>query len=110
AGGQAVSMALGSGLQPLLECGAYLSLFVITFVVIGIIVWRAYPGTRISRKFGADNILGAVVGAVWGVLLLIQLLTFMRYYAVVPWREQETTQAGVLRQVELSQVAPVLEV
>ena len=29
---------------------------------------------------------------------------------MVDWREQEATQGGVLRQVQLSQVAPVLEV
>jgi len=88
----------------------YVALFFVAFGVICLIVWRTYRGSRISRHFGTDNILGAVLGAVWGVLLLIELLTIMRFYAVVPWREQEATQAGVLRQVQLSQVAPVLEV
>lgn len=109
-GGQALAMAFGNEIRPVLEFGAYVALFVVAFLVIGLSVWRAYPGSRISRRFGTDNLLGAVVGAVWGVLLLIALLTIMRFYAAVPWRGQETSQAGVLRQVQLSQVAPVLEV
>jgi uncharacterized membrane protein required for colicin V production len=109
-GGQALALAFGNQNRPLLEFGAYVGLFVISFGVIALIVWRTYRGSRISRHFGTDNILGAVLGAVWGVLLLIELLTIMRFYAAVPWREQESTQAGVLRQVQQSQVAPVLEV
>ncbi|MCA1646476.1 MAG: CvpA family protein [Chloroflexi bacterium] len=108
--GQALGLAFGGGNQPLLEFVAYVGLFVIVSVAIGFIFWRAYPGTRLSRKFGWDNALGAIVAAVWGVLLLIELLTILRYYALVPLSEQEATRAGVLRQVQLSQVAPVLEV
>jgi uncharacterized membrane protein required for colicin V production len=109
-GGEALGLAFGAENRPLLEFAAYVGLFVICFGLIGVVVWRAYPGSRISRHFGADNILGAVLGAVWGVLLLIELLTIMRFYAAVPWHEQEANQGGVLRQVQLSQVAPVLEV
>jgi uncharacterized membrane protein required for colicin V production len=109
-GGQALSLAFGNEQRPRFDFIAYVGLLVIAFGVIGIVVWRAYPGSRISRKFGADNVLGAVIGAVWGVLLLIALLTVMRYYAAVPWREQELSQASVWRQVQLSQVAPVLQV
>ena len=109
-GGQALTLAFGAENRPVLEFGAYVALFIIAFGVISLIVWRTYRGSRISRHFGTDNILGAVLGAVWGVLLLIELLTIMRFYAAVPWREQETTQGSVLRQVQLSQVAPVLEV
>jgi hypothetical protein len=50
------------------------------------------------------------MGAVWGVLLLIGVLTILRFYAAVPWRGEETTQQSIMRQVQLSQVAPVLEV
>jgi hypothetical protein len=55
-------------------------------------------------------LLGAIIGAIWGVLFLIALLTVLRFYTAVPWRGQETTQQGVARQVQLSQVAPVLEI
>jgi uncharacterized membrane protein required for colicin V production len=109
-GGQALTLAFGVENRPLLEFGAYVGLVIVGFGVIALIVWRTYRGSRISRHFGTDNILGAVLGAVWGVLLLIELLTIMRFYAVLPWREQEVTQGGVLRQIQLSQVAPVLEV
>jgi hypothetical protein len=44
------------------------------------------------------------------VLFLIALLTILRYYMVVPWRDQEISQRSVLGQVQLSQVAPVLQV
>lgn len=109
-GGQALALAFGPEIRPILEFEAYVALFFVAFGLIALVVWRAYPGSRISRRFGTDNILGAVVGAVWGVLLLIALLTIMRYYAVVPWHDQEASQGGVLRQVQLSQVAPVLQV
>jgi uncharacterized membrane protein required for colicin V production len=109
-GGQVLGLAFGTEHREQLEFFAYVLLLVVAFSVIGLVVWRAYPGSRIGRKFGADNIIGAVLGAVWGVLLLIALLTVMRFYSAVPWREQEASQAGVLRQVELSQVAPVLQV
>jgi uncharacterized membrane protein required for colicin V production len=109
-GGQVLSLAFGVENRAHLDFFAYVTLLVVAFSVIALVVWRAYPGSRISRKFGTDNILGAVLGAVWGVLLLIALLTVMRYYVAVSWREQEASQAGVLRQVELSQIAPVLQV
>ncbi len=109
-GGQGMAMAFGPENQPVLEFVAYVALFFVVFIVLAVIVWRSYRGTRLGRKFGGDNVLGAVVGAVWGVLLLIVLLTIMRYYAVVPWRAQEVSQSATLRQVETSQMAPVLQV
>ena len=109
-GGAAVALAYGRDILPQLEFGAYTVIFVVVFVLVALTLWRAYPASRISRGFGTDNLLGAIVGAVWGVLLLIGVLTIMRFYAAVPWRGQETTQQGILRQVQLSQVAPVLEV
>ncbi|HEY0581189.1 MAG TPA: CvpA family protein [Chloroflexota bacterium] len=108
--GQAMALAFGRGALPLLELAAYVGIFVITFTVIGLILWRAYPLSRLSRQFGTENLLGAAVAAIWGVLFLIALLTILRYYAVVPWRDQEATQHSVLSQIQLSQVAPVLEV
>jgi hypothetical protein len=108
--GQALALAFGRGLLPLLEFAGYVSLFVVTFGVIGLLIWRAYPSSRIARRFGAESLLGAALGAVWGVLFLIALLTMLRYYAALPWPEQETTQQTVRGQVQLSQVAPVLQV
>lgn len=108
-GGAALALGFGDQDLPRLEFAAYVAIFVILFGVIGFIMWRAYPASRVSRGFGTDNILGAALGAIWGVLLLIELLTILRFYAAVPWKGQETTQQGVLRQVQLSQVAPTLE-
>jgi uncharacterized membrane protein required for colicin V production len=109
-GGAALALAFGNDIRPELEWIAYVALFVVVFGVIGIIIWRAYPASRLNRGFGMDNVLGAALGAVWGVLFLIALLTILRFYAVVPWRAQEPSQQGVAHQVQLSQVAPVLEV
>src|ERR1041385_1143764 len=105
------TLALMAGLEqlPQLEFVAYAAIFVVVLVVVAFIIWRAYPASRMGRRFGGDNLLGAVVAAGWGVLLLISLLTMMRFYMVVPWRGQETTQQGLLHQVQQSQVAPVLE-
>jgi hypothetical protein len=108
-GGQALAAAFGLEILPQLEFGAYLSLFVVAFVVIGLLIWRAYPMSRLSRRFGTDNVLGGGVATIWGVLLLIALLTILRYYTVVPWKEQETTQLSVRGQIQSSQVALVLE-
>lgn len=108
--GQALAQAFGRGILPQLEFVGYVAVFVISFGVIGLIIWRAYPSSRINRQFGAENVLGGALGAIWGVLLLITLLTIFRYYAVIPWPEQEKTQQAVRGQVQSSQVAPVLEV
>src|SRR2546430_6640718 len=104
--------AWGFGNQdhPQIEFWVYVGILVVLFSVIGVIMWRSYPASRVSRGFGTDNMLGAALGAIWGVLLLIELLTILRFYTAVPWRGQETTQLGVLRQIQLSQVAPTLEV
>jgi uncharacterized membrane protein required for colicin V production len=109
-GGNSLALAFGRENLPQLEFAAYVGLLVIVFAVIGLIIWRAYPASRISRGFGTDNILGASMGAIWGILLLIAVLTVLRFYAAVPWRGEETTQQSIMRQVQLSQVAPVLQV
>jgi uncharacterized membrane protein required for colicin V production len=108
--GQAMSLAFGRSNLPVLEFVGYVVLFVIAFAVIGLVIWRAYPLTRLGRQFGMENVLGAGLAAVWGVMLLIVLVTMLRFFAVVPWREQEQAQRGVQTQVRTSQVAPVLEV
>jgi len=108
--GQALAQAFGRGILAQLEFAGYVGVFVVTFVLIGLLIWRAYPASRVSRGFGAESALGAVLGAIWGVLLLIALLTIMRYYAVLPWPEQQTSQLSVRGQVQSSQVAPVLQV
>ena len=109
-GGAALGMAFGRENLPQLEFAAYVALFLIVFTVIGVIIWRAYPASRMSRGFGTDNLVGAGLAAIWGVLFLIAVLTVLRFYAAVPWRGEETTQQGIMRQVQLSQVAPVLQV
>ncbi len=109
-GGAALGMAFGRENLPQLEFAAYVALFLIVFTVIGVIIWRAYPASRMSRGFGTDNLIGAGLAAIWGVLFLIAVLTVLRFYAAVPWRGEETTQQGIMRQVQLSQVAPVLQV
>ena len=109
-GGAALGMAFGRENLPQLEFAAYVALFLIVFTVIGVIIWRAYPASRMSRGFGTDNLVGADLAEIWGVLFLIAVLTVLRFYAAVPWRGEETTQQGIMRQVQLSQVAPVLQV
>src|SRR5438067_13325683 len=74
-GGGALALAFGRDQQPQLEFAAYLVLLVVIFGVIGLIIWRAYPATRLGRGFGSDNIVGAAIAAIWGVLFLISLLT-----------------------------------
>jgi uncharacterized membrane protein required for colicin V production len=108
--GAAAAMAFGHAIQPQLEWAAYVVLFTVVFGVIGMLIWRAYPSSRFSRGFGTENVLGAALGAVWGALFLIAVLTILRFYAVVPWSGKETSQQGVAHQIQLSQVAPVLEV
>jgi len=92
------------------EFVGYVFVFSLAFGVVGLIIWRTYPVSRIGRHFGTENVLGAAVAGIWGVLFLIAMLTILRFYIAVPWREQEASQRGVLGQVQLSQVAPVLQV
>jgi uncharacterized membrane protein required for colicin V production len=109
-GGAALALAFGFDLLPQLEFIAYVALFVVVFGVLALLIARAYPSSRFRHGFGSDNVVGAALGALWGVLFLIALLTILRYYAVVPWRGQETGQQGVAHEIQLSQVAPVLQV
>ena len=109
-GGTALAQAFGRAILPQLEFAAYVGLFVLVFALIGLLIWRAYPTSRLNRGFGTENVLGAALGAVWGVLFLIALLTMLRFYSVVPWKGEESSQQGIAHQVQLSQVAPVLEV
>jgi len=106
----AVALAIGRENLPQVEFVCYVGLFLLVFGLIGLVVWRAYPSSRFNRGFGTDNVFGAAIAAVWGVLFLIALVTILRFYSAVPWKGQETTQLSVMRQVQLSQVAPVLEV
>jgi uncharacterized membrane protein required for colicin V production len=108
--GEALSLMLGrEGLQ-IFEFVGYVFVFFLTFIVVGLIIWRAYPMSRIGRHFGTENVLGAALGGIWGVLFLIALLTMLRFYIVLPWHDQEASQHGVLGQVQSSQVAPVLQI
>ncbi len=105
-----MALAIGRENLPQVEFVCYVGLFLLVFSLIGLVVWRAYPSSRFNRGFGTDNVFGAAVAAVWSVLFLIALVTILRFYSAVPWKGQETTQLGVMRQVQLSQLAPVLEV
>src|SRR5690242_8937246 len=79
-----VSLAFGKEGQPRWEFLAYVAIFVVIFAVVGLIIWRAYPLSRISRSFGLENVAGGALGAIWGALLLIALLTILRFYVVTP--------------------------
>jgi uncharacterized membrane protein required for colicin V production len=109
-GGSALALAFGRDILAQLEWVAYVAVFIVVFALIGLLIWRAYPASRLGRGFGTENVLGAALGAVWGVLFLIAVLTILRYFAVVPWKGEESSQQGIAHQVQLSQVAPVLEV
>jgi hypothetical protein len=108
-GGQAIGMAFGDDFRQRWEFVAYALIFTVVFVGLGIIIWRAYPLSRLGKKFGLDNVLGALVGASWGALLLIVVVVILRYYAATPWRGQETSQQGVLGQIQSAQIVPILE-
>jgi uncharacterized membrane protein required for colicin V production len=115
--GAALAYAFGNELRPLLEFMAYVAIFFIAFGLVALIIWRAYPLSRLRREFGFDNVLGAAIGAVWGVLLLIALLTVLRYYTIAPLQstaagqsQPQSTQLDIRRQIQFSQIAPVLEV
>jgi uncharacterized membrane protein required for colicin V production len=107
--GQFGVLAFGREALQQAEFVAYALIFVLVFALVGGLIWRAYPRSRLSRRFGLDNVGGALVGAIWGALLLIALLTILRFYAATPWRGQEPTQQGVITQVRGSQLAPALE-
>jgi uncharacterized membrane protein required for colicin V production len=109
-GGQLMSLAFGADVVQRLEFITYLVVFVVVLGLVALVIWRAYPLSRLGRSFGLDNVIGAALGAVWGALLLIAIVTLLRFYIVTPWRGQETTQQSLLGQVQASQVAPVLEV
>jgi hypothetical protein len=108
--GQTLSLAFGKDNQPVLEFVGYVSLFVITFGVLGLLIWRAYPSSRMNREFGIENVLGGALAALWGVLFLIAVLTMLRYYTTLALPDKEVSQLTIRGQIQSSQVAPVLEV
>src|SRR5438477_299828 len=95
-----VSLAFGKEGQPRWEFLSYVVVFAAVFSVVGLGIWRAYPLTRISRSFGMENVAGGALGAIWGALLLIALLTILRFYVATPWKGQETSQQSILAQVQ----------
>jgi uncharacterized membrane protein required for colicin V production len=105
----AMSQIVGADQRPQLEFIAYVAVFVLVLALVTLILWRAYPASRFKRGIGIESIGGAIVSAVWGVLLLIALVTMLRFYTAVPWNGQEASQQGIARQVQQSQLAPVLE-
>jgi len=107
-GGTLLASALGKDV-PQLEFIAYVALLLVVFGLIGLLISRAYPTSKFSHGFGTDNVVGGALGAIWGVLFLIALLTMLRFYAVVPWSGEQARQQSVARQLQLSQVAPALE-
>jgi hypothetical protein len=107
--GQVLSLAFGRGVLPQCEFFAYIGSFILVFGVMGVLMWRVYPLTRLTRGWGWDNVAGGMVAAIWGASLLVVLVTSLRYYTLTPWRGQEATQQGVVTQVNASQVAPVLQ-
>jgi hypothetical protein len=109
-GAQALGMVVGVEFLARWEFVAYLVIFAVVFAVLGVIIWRAYPLSRLGKRFGADNVVGAVISAVWGALLLIVIVVILKYYTLTPWRGQETSQQAILGQIESAQVVPVLEV
>jgi hypothetical protein len=101
----------------LLDFLAYVAILVVGFCLVTLIIWRAYPLSRLRHEFGMDNVLGATVAAVWGALLLIALLTVLRFYSVSELQasaagqpQQRPAQVALQHQIQQSQVAPVLEV
>lgn len=107
-GGQAMAQAFGRELLPRWEFIAYTAIFVVIFGLTGLIVWRTYSLSRAGGKFGSDNLLGALFGAIWGALLLIAIVTILRDFTATPWRGQEVAQQAIQRQLQASQVAAVL--
>lgn len=108
--GEATAEAFGRENLPVLQFAVYVILFAVAVALIAFAIWRTYPAARLGRSFGWDNVLGIGVSVVWGTLFLIAVVTILRFYAAVPWREQEASQSRALGQVMLSQSAPMLEV
>jgi hypothetical protein len=107
--GQSAALFAGQQQAPLMEFFAYVAIMVGALLTICWMIWQAFPRHGPGGDFGWANLLGGAVAAGWGVLFLIALLTVLRYYAVVPWRDQELTQSTVRRQLQQSQTAPMLE-
>jgi hypothetical protein len=107
--GGSLTPVVGQQQAPLMEFLAYVAIMVGALVTICWLIWQAFPPHGPGADFGLSNVLGAAIAAAWGLLFLIALLTVLRYYAVVPWRDQELTQSTVRRQLQQSQAPPMLE-
>ena len=65
--GQALSLAFGREGLAIFEFIGYVFVFFLAFGIVGLIIWRTYPASRIGRHFGTENVFGAAVAGIWGV-------------------------------------------
>jgi hypothetical protein len=84
----------------------FIFLFVLAIVVVGL--FRTYPKTGLGRNRLPDHFGGGVVAAVWGIMLLITILTLLRYYTVVVWPGQRDQQQAMAAEIKQSSAAHVL--
>ncbi len=88
---------------------AYLAVFGVVFAIVLFLTLRTYPRTRILSRPRLDTALGTVLAAVWGSMLLIAIITVLRFFVRSFWPGAEFVQQVVDDQVRRSQVALFLE-
>jgi hypothetical protein len=87
---------------------AYGVLFFSVAIALVLSVRLFYPHTLLANYRRQDAVLGGVFAGIAGLLLLIGIVTILRFYVVTFWPSQQFTQLTVEGQLQRSQVAIVL--
>jgi uncharacterized membrane protein required for colicin V production len=88
----------------------YVLLFVLLLGLGALASFKAYPRTRFSANSRLDGVLGALVGVVWGTIVIIVLVAIMRYFTVLQVAALQDNQRTVDGQLARSEIVPTLQV
>lgn len=109
AGEALANFGFGRGAVPQTQWVAYVLLFFATLLGVGLLTRRAYPHTRLGRQRRSEHVAGALIAAVWGLLVLIEVIAILRFFTSTFWPGQEAMQIAIAGQLERSQLVPTLQ-
>lgn len=106
--GGAITLIVGENQRPAAEFGSYVFLFLLGAIGLGAVIWRTYPSTRLSVGLVVDRLLGAIVAAIWGILLVVMVLVVLRFFTVTFWPSMQPTQQQVGEELTSAHALPTV--
>ncbi|MBI2756436.1 MAG: CvpA family protein [Chloroflexi bacterium] len=103
------NFGFGRGAIPMAQWFSYVFVFLAIFGAVTILSKRMYPHTALAGRRRTDALLGGIAGALAGLLLVIQIVTVIRFYGATPNVDNEGGRLSAAQQVQRSQLVPVLQ-